>query len=101
MSSCFSRQDFGLCLLREYTSTADALHYQICDNRTVASFLCENDDLDFAIKTFLNKTFLDENLESMTGVVEVKQLWKEVISKPDSLPAGWGKIWNRSPRKIM
>jgi len=34
-----------------------ALFYHICDRRLIAHFLCENDDLDFALRTYLNSSF--------------------------------------------
>ena len=32
------------------------LYYHICDRRLIAHFLCENDDLDFALKSYLNSS---------------------------------------------
>ena len=50
--------DFGLCLGRELTLHATALKLNVCDNRTEATFLCAHDDLDFALKTYLNRDFI-------------------------------------------
>ena len=63
------RENFGLCLRRDYVvSGGSALNFDVCDRRVIAFFLCENDDLDFAFRTFLNDSqtgfdaFLGSNL---------------------------------------
>lgn len=97
--------DFGLCLAREFTFIDTSLMLNVCDNRTEATFLCEHDDLDFALKTFLNRDFIEmtncwiifpsfpDHSSCETDISEkLLGKWTEEIAKI---------IHNRRPRRIM
>ncbi|CAG5076730.1 Oidioi.mRNA.OKI2018_I69.PAR.g8530.t1.cds [Oikopleura dioica] len=92
------RIDFGLCLHRSYLSSeayGTEMGFSICDNRTEATFFCEHDDPKFALKTYMNKDYINES-----------RIWE--LEDPMSLrfdnyltTKEIGKILNRRPRKIL
>ncbi|CBY30953.1 unnamed protein product [Oikopleura dioica] len=59
------------------------LFYHICDRRLIAYFLCENDDLDFALRSYLNN--------SLTGFDHFLNM---EMGGPDYDDKNWEKNWN-------
>ena len=84
--------------MREYTEYSDALLFNICDNRTIGSFLCEDDLTDFALKTFLNKTFID-----LYGdfIYDDPFLTESSLKEMNINSHEFRWILNRSPRRIL
>ena len=69
--------------------------FLICENRTEATFFCEHDDPKFALKTYMNKDFINES-----------RIWE--LEDPMSLRLNntlttkkIRKIMNRRPKRIL
>ena len=117
----FLRENFGLCLRRDYVpSGGSTLYFDVCDRRIIANFLCENDDLDFALRTYLNDsvtgfdTFLGTNMPTLEWFKWIKSFnfanyvennltnnWNAMVENQTGLKKEEKQIiLNRKPRII-
>ena len=115
------RENLGLCLHRDYDiDGGTTLEFDVCDRRNIANFLCENDNIDFALRTYLNNSltgfdiFLGKDLPwteqweriqsiNFTSYVDVNltNYWNALVDNQNGLSEEERQLMiNRKPRRI-